>query len=942
MAVNVQKLLPSSKNVSLAKVASSIAKPSSTSGVNEETQSSVGIIRVKVIELDKILKGTLALDKKKLDDEKRKESSKRKEKIEEKLETKPQAEKGLIKMPRLPKLGIFDWIKNFIGNIILGYFAVRLVDHLPKIIPIVKFIGKATDFFLGVGGNLLNGLITFVDSGYKAYDFTRNQLKNFGGENAVAVFDKFTGAIDGVVTAALAASLALVNMSGGDGGGPSAGVRQKPKVTTSGGIDLRSPFRQRPKVTIGGGNKALLSSVRPFTKRLPIIGAILDFGLSVAMGEDPGRAAFKSIGAGLLGSIGAALGGPFAILTGIAGSMLGDWAGGALYDLFFRGKRSSNNGLAKAAGGGQPVTRGGRVASGPRRAIKKTQTKRQISIQPTQLKPGANVGGEDKVEKVFPKSDDNTKVSPLDYVESSYKTISEEPFFGPLMSISTKALVGQKPSKVDYKNAAQGLSNWMNMTFSDEVLRTGSLYAAGGGEINAEMLSKKSGDMTDAIAKSLEENISKRVDESIDELMKQMMLKPQTKPANVPGPTEPGPEDTIDIQGGSVDFWTLVAVASREDGDPQAWADVAQSVYNRLASGAYSGKTIKDLILGQMQYEPTWRYPNGPTRGIGKPNPEWYQIKDATSAGVAAGQSADAMKKVAAALLDPTLHKNAREFILGITDFRGYSVSGGVQRKSGDNYFGWYNNYTANKIGSVPNFGATSTVIAGAGPGMVGPLGAGRVGAVDQFNTIAKKFGLQLTSDYRPGDPGYHGKNRARDYSNDTVGRGTPQQLAFAKYLAENYGSSITQLIYTPLGFGIANGKKVGLDYWGSSTNAQHYHHVHVALFHGGLAKKDGLHMLHEGEFVIDKDSVNTFGKDFIALINETENKTQLKKKADALISILQNYTDYERPEPEVVMMPVPTPVPVSIGDGYSDSSGGIAMFAGEDSDPFKVLYQGT
>ena len=37
MAVNVQKLLPSSKSVSLAKVASSIAKPSSTSGVNEET-----------------------------------------------------------------------------------------------------------------------------------------------------------------------------------------------------------------------------------------------------------------------------------------------------------------------------------------------------------------------------------------------------------------------------------------------------------------------------------------------------------------------------------------------------------------------------------------------------------------------------------------------------------------------------------------------------------------------------------------------------------------------------------------------------------------------------------------------------------------------------------------------------------------------------------------
>lgn len=73
-------------------------------------------------------------------------------------------------------------------------------------------------------------------------------------------------------------------------------------------------------------------------------------------------------------------------------------------------------------------------------------------------------------------------------------------------------------------------------------------------------------------------------------------------------------------------------------------ADVAQSIYNRLASGAYSGKTIKDLILGQMQYEPTWKFPKPGTTG--KPNQEWFAIKDAASAGVAAGQSEDAMKKL--------------------------------------------------------------------------------------------------------------------------------------------------------------------------------------------------------------------------------------------------------------------------------------------------------
>jgi hypothetical protein len=945
MAVNIQKFLPSaaSKGGALSKVSKNIAKGSSSLGITESAQKNIGIISIKVVEIDKILKGTLASQKKQLDNQKRQESSKRREKQEEKLETKPQAERGSIKMPKLPKLGIFDWIKNFIGNVILGYFVVRLIDHLPKIIPIVKFLGTATDLVLGLGGDLLNGLITFVDWGYKAYDFTKNQLKNFGGDNFIKVFDAFTGAIDGVVVAALAASFALVDMMGSRDMGGGADIKKggKPKVTTSGG-GSRSLFRQRPKVTFGGGNKALLSSVKPFTKRLPVIGALLDFGLSVALGEPVGRAAFKAIGAGLLGSIGAALGGPFAILTGIAGGMAGDWAGGALYDLFFGGKKSSNRGVAKAAGGGQPSTRGGRVVGGPaQRRVQKNKTKRTVSVQPTPIKPGANVGGEKEITKVFPKSKDKTKVSPLDYVETSYKKIGDEPFFGPLMSISTKALVGQKSGKVDYKNAAQGLSNWMNVTFSDEILRTGALYAAGGGEIDAKLLESKGGDMTDAIARSLEDNISKRIDETINDLMKQMMLEPQTKPAGVPGPSEPGPENMINIQGGDADFWTLVAVASREDGDPQAWADVAQSVYNRLASGAYSGKTIKDLILGQMQYEPTWKHPNGTTRGVGKPNPEWYQIKDAATAGAAAGQSEDAMKKVAAALLDPTLQKNAREFIQGRTDFRGYSVSGGTQRKPGDNYFGWYNNYTANKIGSVPNFGATATTTAGVGPGMSGPLGAGKVGAVDQFTSVAKKFGLQVTSDYRPGDPGYHGKNRARDYSNDSVGRGTPQQLAFAQHLVKSYGSSLTQLIYTPLGFGIANGKKVGLDYWGSSTNSIHYDHVHVALFHGGLAKKTGLHMLHKGEFVIDKDSVDLFGKDFIATINEVENKTQLKQKADSLISILQNYTDYGMSSSEVVF--VPFQAQSDTEDYSSQSFGGLAMFAGgESDDPFRGLYEGT
>ena len=58
--------------------------------------------------------------------------------------------------------------------------------------------------------------------------------------------------------------------------------------------------------------------------------------------------------------------------------------------------------------------------------------------------------------------------------------------------------------------------------------------------------------------------------------MKEMREK--NKPAGVPGSEQPGDPSMVNIQGGSADFWTLVAIASREDADPQGSADVAQSI----------------------------------------------------------------------------------------------------------------------------------------------------------------------------------------------------------------------------------------------------------------------------------------------------------------------------------------------------------------------------
>ena len=166
------------------------------------------------------------------------------------------------------------------------------------------------------------------------------------------------------------------------------------------------------------------------------------------------------------------------------------------------------------------------------------------------------------------------------------------------------------------------------------------------------------------------------------------------------------------VTGGNADFWTLVAVASLEDSDAQGRADVAQSIYNRAASGAYGGgqKNIRKLIIADKQYQPTWDYPRKNPAGE-KANPEWLSIVDAQTAAAAAGKSVAFMEQAAKDIMNPTLQKRAKEFVGGRTDFTNYSKTnrrGQIYRQTGgrNNYFGWDWNYSGNVVGRIPTFDA--------------------------------------------------------------------------------------------------------------------------------------------------------------------------------------------------------------------------------------------
>lgn len=928
VAINTKKLLPSSKSVSLVK----ISKQSSLVSLSENSKNNIEIIKSKSIEIDKLLKGTLAADKKKLNQKKREDIQKGREKEEEKLEAKPDLKKDKVDSKKAVKIGFLDWIKNFIGKTILGYFAFRLIDHMPKLIPFIKFIGNATDFVINLGGKLLDGLVTFIDWGYKAYDSTRGFVKNLFGEDGVKQFDTLSSLLNKFLNLAIIAGMATAGLGGRGKGRGGFGQKGKTRVTT--GIGGKNRFRfpgTSPKVTVGG-SKSLLRSVRPFLKNLkvPIIAALVDFGLSVAFGEDPGRAAFRAIGSSILGYVGAGLAGAIGLATGpgavaaaalgsIGGGILGDMAGGALYDVFFGNKKPENK-AGKYAGGGP--TRGGKSPGGPKRTLRKGSYKRKtkkIPRKPGEIEitsPGSDVGGEDNLFGLFPNPLKMAQkaidiINPFKVIENSGKNLGKSDYFGPILAITSKILLGQKPNQRDYENVGLGINLLIAKGISDGKLKGGITAAfAEGGLVDPQSISAAidGGDITSWVASSFKEATETNAQKTLREIQNNLKLKKQEDEYKKGQETlDPNliPGEGVTVTGGNADFWTLVAIASREDGDPQGQADVAQSIYNRVASGVYGAKTIKELITRRGQYQPTWDYPRKGRFGI--PNPEWYSIKDAASAAAATGMSVSAMNSVAANLRNKKYQQEAANFVGGRTDFMGGSNQpgpGDVRRKGNEpnNFFGWFVGPAAKAYGeknpgpaTVPQLGdivvmggkTTPDISLGQGYGSAGSKIAGELGRfIKRRLKSPQQFQAVTEHPEHGGVLGVHAKG-SYHYSGRAIDIGayTNEQGPILATIAEFNklkGVKPVQLLH-------------------GKNDAGHRDHVHVAYEKGGLTKPyPHIAMIGEKgrEFVIDADSTKAIEKTFPGFLDAVN-----RAKYDEAISVLRNFASYESGSSEVVVI---------------------------------------
>ena len=538
--------------------------------------------------------------------------------------------------------------------------------------------------------------------------------------------------------------------------------------------------------------------------------------------------------------------------------------------MFSRGGRV----VRRYQGGGS--ARGGRPVGAPKRRAITPTGRKPIKLQPLKSKPGKDVGGEKKIKEFYSKKMESSdpdyyKALPLSTIlanlgggvqklnEKPYKALTttakilkEIPLVGGIMGAAVDIALGQKPDARIYRSLSSGIGYLVESLANQRVnMNVTSLmkdikgFAEGGKVPVSRGLKDSYGSMNsgDMIAKVLGPTIDQRVNEAIQSIQKEVQKMQQKKEGEKEQPQDldmtPG---NIRVTSDSPDFWLLVTAALFENGIPtdgyQGAADAAQAIYNRVSLPGWP-KSIRGVILQPGQFQPVRDY-----GGVA----EWEKINSKESAIAFAkkykGYSGNIVEKIAATLLDKTKQENARTFVGPRDNFRSDSyeksnnhLEDSTEKSRYGHTFGFEPrgaNIGRFKKGTLMPAEINKEIVSG----KVESLGESS-GNLNLANEMARKMGLTMTSGKRgpryPGDNSLHISGRAMDFSNDSVGNGTPEQLKYAKEMAKKYGTSLAQLIYTPLGYGISNGKIVPLSFWGEKTNKEHYNHVHVAFKGGGL-----------------------------------------------------------------------------------------------------------
>ena len=529
------------------------AKISNSKKIVGSKSNNLQLINVKVLEIESMITTKLIRETTKSIKDKKKAQKEDRNEQEKDLEKGKDPGKKKIKIPKVPKLGMFGWLKRFIGSIILAFFANKMLNQLPKLVGLVKGIQTIIEFVSDIGIKLVDGLATFVDWGYKAYDATQGFLKNFGVKQEQ--FDQFSGALSGLIDALIIGSVILA-ARGEDGFGPGGldkARRPGGRVTTGRGGQkpprFRNPFVKSP-VTRGGQPRRPGAPVsqgrggRGSRPRFPGTGPRVTGGTPVVRTRGlPGLGGMKpSLKGGLLTAIfagfefsgrkgagqtnlEAGVGTAGSTAGGLAGAKAGAVAGAALGTLIFPGVGTTIGGViggllggfggatlggaaADKITGAKGYQEGGKVRKKASRKLKKK--KRTLNInrvgrpvyRPIPSAPQGSITNEDgKPNKAWwdflgwaGTSDGNVQLSETgaklgERVSQVGNTLGKNDYFGPLLSLTSKIILNKNIEGQDYDNIGLGINRLINEGILKRQISEGISGYAEGGKVASALAS---------------------------------------------------------------------------------------------------------------------------------------------------------------------------------------------------------------------------------------------------------------------------------------------------------------------------------------------------------------------------------------------------------------------------------------------------------------------
>jgi len=434
----------------------------------------LGSIHRNVLLIENIMNGVYKAEKDNLKQKKKDEQDDARKEKENKLETKPtKPEKKKPKLADLPKLGVFGWLKRFIGNVIAGIFLSKMVDFIDFLPRIVSIINNVGNFIADFGVALVNGLVTFVDFGIKAYDFTLGAISDLTGNLFGEHADKIIGLLDTAFFLSTAITLSMAGEAlmgdGGGPGGPGGSGRRTPGVTQGrGGQRVRPRFPGTgPTVTQGRGGQGpgprfpgtgpritgtnaargagIFKRIKDFIKPIPFLGTLLTIVFG-KMEYDDRKARGQTDVQATVGTGGGIIGSIIAMATAAAlipepTSTVGGLAVLGLVSLLGMGGSAIGSAVADKATGAK-YQEGGLVESDSEPEMKEGNERKIKPVKPTREYLPEDPNADEFDERT-------TKLGNL---------LGTNDFFGPILRVTSKALLDEEVTSRDYENIGRGIN----------------------------------------------------------------------------------------------------------------------------------------------------------------------------------------------------------------------------------------------------------------------------------------------------------------------------------------------------------------------------------------------------------------------------------------------------------------------------------------------------